>query len=331
MKKFSMLVLMVLFVATNSLAEESVLFSKGAKTSKWGALGIVQSKLGIKKDGDFGKNTEQAVRQFQINQNLPSTGQIDTVTWKTLTGLNQPTVEERAKELTFALEGTDFDRWEWNYPYDERDRSGATWGPAGLTIYDNEIQEVFKRIEQSDPNMLSSVFGNLYPIVKELTQKKGKEAKQYLKQQVYDIPSKRENWVKHIIELVDYDKARQVYTEFSKDNFAPKMKALHKAYPVETELDYAFYWDISVHTSGVNDKGRKARIDQRFASQPPTKPSEKRKIIGDIFTETLGNQYQKQSRHERNALFVNGKGVVHGTRRDCTVYGLADRPYQYQE
>ena len=35
-------------------------------------------------DGDFGDNTEKAVKAFQESRNLPASGRVDTATWKAL-------------------------------------------------------------------------------------------------------------------------------------------------------------------------------------------------------------------------------------------------------
>lgn len=313
---------------SNINAENLVIFSNGAKTSKWGSIGLVQSKLGIQQDGQFGNSTEQALKKFQKDHNLEESGKIDAVTWNMLTELDCPSVEERARELTFALEGTDYDRWEWNYPYDSKDRSGATWGPAGLTVYDNEIQEVLKQIDKSSPKLMQSTFSNLYPIVKELINKKKNEAKQYLKLKVYNNLSIRKEWEKSISNLVKNEFVRKYYDDFSEKNFASKMSNFQNIYPIETELDYAFYWDLSIHTSGLNKK-RRSLIDKKKLAHTSILPNEKREIIGNIFVETLNNQSQKRSRMERNLLFVNGTAIVHQTRRDCSEYGLQDRIYRY--
>ena len=305
------------------------LFALGAKTSKWGPVGIVQSKLGENPDGILGVNTQNAILRFQAAEKLEATGNLDAPTWKALTHLDSPTVKERARELTFRLEGTDFDDWEWNFPFESRDRSGATWGPDGLTILDNEIQAVFGKLNATTPSLLSQSFAELYPVVQELKGKKGAEAKQYLRANVYEVPSARDAWVKAIKSLAKDARVRKAYTDFSQANFAGKMKTFNEAYPVRTELDYAFYWDLAVHTSGLTAR-RKTEIDAALRAPRPTTPDEQRAVICEIFENTPGNKSQQQSRRERDAVYVNGNGRVHGDLVDATAYGLGNCPYHWR-
>jgi len=52
---------------------------------------IVQQALGIKVDGDFGKITRDAVKEFQKNKGLKVDGKVGPDTWEAL-GLNNPTI-----------------------------------------------------------------------------------------------------------------------------------------------------------------------------------------------------------------------------------------------
>ena len=73
---------------------------KKKPTLRKGAKGAdvedLQGKLGIKADGDFGSGTEKAVKQFQLNNGLPSTGVVDSDTWAVLYG-KSPKAERQAK------------------------------------------------------------------------------------------------------------------------------------------------------------------------------------------------------------------------------------------
>ena len=50
------------------------------------AVEVIQKKLKIKADGDFGDKTENAVRTFQKNRGLPQDGQVGDKTWTKLVG-----------------------------------------------------------------------------------------------------------------------------------------------------------------------------------------------------------------------------------------------------
>lgn len=44
----------------------------------------VQTALGLAETGVFDSETKNAVRQFQVNRNLPNTGTVDKATWDLL-------------------------------------------------------------------------------------------------------------------------------------------------------------------------------------------------------------------------------------------------------
>lgn len=323
-KKIPVLVVFSVLMAATAFGQ--VLYSEGARTSRWGGIGIVQTNLNITASGVFGDETRGAIESLQALTSHPVTGEIDSATWALLTGRQAPTIQERSEALTLLFEGTDFDDWEWNYPYERRDPSGATWGPFGLTVLHNEVQEIFGAIEKRDPSLLPHVFGNLYPYVRELSGRKGVAAKTYLKKRIYSSKSRRVRWVSCMRALATDAVARTAYLETGRQFFLPKVRALDDAYPIETELDYAFYWDLAIHTSGLTP-ARKARIDREIESRVPETAADRRAVISKVFEQTLGNRTQRNTRHQRDRVYVHGSAVVHGDKVSAAAFGLADRPY----
>lgn len=331
-------VIPVLFMASVLQANASgrssnatiILFKQGARTSRWGPVALAQKRLGLTPDGIYGEKTRKALREFQTRHKLPANGDLDVETWSLLADKDAPGVADRAIQVTFAMEDTDFDDWEWNYSCDHRDPSGATWGPAGLTIIHNEIQAVFGMINRTDPDLMKKAFGDLYPIAKSLVSMKDATAKKYLKERIYDSATRRRRWLRCISELASHESARKAYLDYYKSHFLPGMKELHAAYPIKTELDYAFYWDLSIHTAGLTET-RKAAIDKALkkAGGASLSPSQRRAIIGKVFVDTLGNRSQRKSRTQRNLLFIDGRSTVHGRALRCEWYGLSERKHEF--
>lgn len=54
------------------------------KTSKWGAIGQVQAKLGLEVNGHLNEETVAKIKKFQEEQGLEVSSCIDTQTWKKL-------------------------------------------------------------------------------------------------------------------------------------------------------------------------------------------------------------------------------------------------------
>jgi peptidoglycan hydrolase-like protein with peptidoglycan-binding domain len=63
------------------------------------AVEVIQKKLKIKADGDFGDKTEDAVRAFQKKRGLPQDGKVGEETWRKLMGNTPgPTLAEGIKK-----------------------------------------------------------------------------------------------------------------------------------------------------------------------------------------------------------------------------------------
>lgn len=141
-----------------------------------------------KADGVVGAKTRQAIIDLQPCLNsavraavgAESYGAITTGLWRLLMPpqLPPPDAIERANQLTFALEGTDYDVIQFNFCQSANPRSGKrylegdpycftndpraylTWGPRGATAGAGaEIQQILFAAERANPGLLRDVFG----------------------------------------------------------------------------------------------------------------------------------------------------------------------------
>ncbi len=141
-------------------------------------------------DGAIGANTVQAIKDYIACRPDLTTGAggmpperdgaITIGLWRSLMPdiMPFPDAIERANQLTFALEGTDFDRVQFNfcqsrnpssgkkyiegdpYCYSNDKASYLTWGPRGATAgHGAEIQQIIVLAEKAHPGLLQSVFG----------------------------------------------------------------------------------------------------------------------------------------------------------------------------
>jgi len=96
----------------------------------------------IDPDGDFGGGTEDAVREFQAIRGIPVTGIIDSVTWKGLRALSEPSRDIPARAVSFiGREEVGSRRL-----YDMSQRPTWPGGASGVTIgvgYDLGYQTTF--------------------------------------------------------------------------------------------------------------------------------------------------------------------------------------------
>src|SRR5215471_17021847 len=102
MKRVVIVLSMLFFPAHLLIAQ--VIYTEGAKTSKWGGIGVIQSSLKLPVNGAFGEDTRSALYHLQSLLHLSPTGHLDLATWRVLTNRSLPTVQERSEALTFTFE-----------------------------------------------------------------------------------------------------------------------------------------------------------------------------------------------------------------------------------
>jgi len=132
--------------------------------SKWGFIGRLQSALNVKAadcglapvpiDGRYGASTAGAVDAVARCIGLPLEADEPHLTaapFQVITGAAPPDALDRARTLALTLEGTDYDRLEWNVcvPFKGDQGSILTWGPYGMTLgWGGELVDALKAIDR---------------------------------------------------------------------------------------------------------------------------------------------------------------------------------------
>jgi len=111
-------------------------------------------------DGVWGRNTIDAIRNWQQTKQLPVTGIIDDDTWTGLTQTPVPALFQRSLQLTGAWEGTGYSGANGNF-----DGQGITWGVVGFTWGNGELQGILREIQRSCPATFAAAFGPLETIM----------------------------------------------------------------------------------------------------------------------------------------------------------------------
>ena len=105
-------------------------------------------------DGVFGKQTENALRNWQARQGLDPTGVVDELTWTTATAQELPSYFQRCLAITAAFEGHGYTFAAGNW-----DNAYLTWGVVGFTLKHGNFGKVFETIEDRHPNLLRTTIG----------------------------------------------------------------------------------------------------------------------------------------------------------------------------
>src|SRR5262249_48375718 len=117
----------------------------------------------IAQDGRFTRETAEAARAVAMCRGavIDVGGEHLTVeAWQAVTGSAPPGALQRAQTLAQTMEGSDYDRLEWNVCVKFTGDAGSvlTWGPYGKTLgWGGELLSALKRIDRST---VLTVFGD---------------------------------------------------------------------------------------------------------------------------------------------------------------------------
>ena len=240
-----------------------------------------------KADGIVGAKTRQAIVDLQpcLNSAVRAAvgaeqyGAITVGLWRLLmpADISPPGAIERANQLTFALEGTDYDVIQFNFCQSKNPRSGKrflegdpychtndpraylTWGPRGATAGAGaEIQQIIFASERANPGLLQSVFGPLTEDMHRLALGNNDAAFDILCS-IWIDDAQREDFKRRFADYGAREEVqrayRQVYDAANADG--GKIARFFKLYgalrPIikrdPTEIDLAFFIDRATHGS----------------------------------------------------------------------------------
>lgn len=294
-----------------------------------------------KPDGVVGTKTRQAIVDLQSCLNSLERaavgahhyGAITVGLWRLLMPANMPVPDaiERANQLTFALEGTDYDVIQFNFCQSKNPRSGKrflegdpychtndpraylTWGPRGATAGAGaEIQQIIFAAERANPGLLKSVFGPLTEDMHRLALGNNDAAFDILCAIWMDDTQRRDFTVRfaNYGARPEVQRAyRQVYDAVNADGgkIARFFKLYEEINPVigrdPTEIDLAFFIDRATHGSvPPGDISKLVAQMTAFATRTRTPPSPG--ALRKQLAAWLPSHYKYNDRLARDAIFL---------------------------
>ncbi|WP_251964969.1 hypothetical protein [Salinibacter ruber] len=343
------------------------------RDSNWGKIAAFQRALsdslraceenGIATDGLFGPKTQDGLirilscpgfEDLAVTSDHPLHGTVHSKLWKRLLPNTPiPTVHERAFALVLTREGTDYNDVEWNYGTRD-DKSALTWGPYGATAgWGNEVRGILKRVHTNDPDLLKDLFEGEYSMVEDLIQKDADQGYEVLKP-VHSDTVRRQIWETGLQKLGSSVEGREAYDWYafrSEKWLKPNLRLLYRLIPnaeqKATEVDYAFFLDIGLHAlvnSTRIDKAKEAIEAKQEESAGSLTPSERRRMIGQVFAERVDAEWQKDRRGRNVTFYVDGIGKNNLTQEEVDAwedrwpprlrashFGLSDHRKYYPE
>jgi len=291
----------------------------------------------IKSDGVFGQKTKDAIitltscpgfESFAVSSSNPLHGAITIELWrKLLPGTPLPSVQERAFALSLSYEDTDYDRAEWNFiekdgkilPQPNDPKSCLTWVPYGATFgHGGEVSEILKQVHSKNPSLLEKSFGSELPTLLQVMNSHPKNCADLLMNDVFANRQKRDFWKEKFRGLGAIPEVREIYEEYAwKSNkwLKPNLKTLYAGFFANnsdhtkaTEIDFAFFTDLSMHMSITTERVTKAATaltEKENRLGRPLSPAERRQVIGKNMVPT-GQQKDRMGRNV--AFYVDGIG-----------------------
>lgn len=286
--------------------------------SSLNALGIGQ----IAVDGQFGRQTENGLKAFQTANGLPVTGKVDEASWTQLTATAEPSIFQRALQLTAAFEGTGFRTIEGNF-----DGAGLTWGIIGFTLSNGELGGLLAQIAAQYPGVFANAFGSEAGyVLKKTSPATPVSERMAWADQISRRPNKTgvaEPWFSYFDALGSAIEVQKIQVEAARRRYWDLALKQATDLGMTEELDLALLFDVAVQNGGLGSKGRMKAVKDAFAAQKPKTAEDRRRIIAGVVTESIANKYKEDVR-TRKFAYVEGAGTIHLADFAFADWGLID-------
>ena len=271
-------------------------------------------------DGDFGKNTEQAVAALRVARGLAPSGVVDDDTWRQLTVDPVPTLFERCLGLCAAFEGHGFSLVQGNF-----DGAGLTWGIIGFTLSSGEIQQLLAEAERSAPGTLDRVMG---PLAVEWRQVLTRSRAQQLAwaDAMSSGPSKEglpAPWKDAFARLGEEPVVKRLQMQRAYDNYFVPAAATATKVSLTSELGIALCFDLHVQ----NGTSRVQAVKLISAQPREATEVDQRRALANAVADRSAPQWQADVRSRKLAI-AEGRGTVHGRAYELASWGLSEAPAQ---
>jgi hypothetical protein len=267
-------------------------------------------------DGDFGGNTEAALKALQVQRGLPITGQVDTDTWLQLTTDPRPTLFERCLGVTAQFEGHGFGLLQGNF-----DGAGLTWGVIGFTLASRGIQSLLAEADQVSPGTLARVLGPLHAEWQRVMQRPLADQLAWADSissgaSKVSVPTE---WKAAFARLGDEPVVKRLQMQRAYDKyFVPAARAAHTL-QLRSELGIALAFDVHVQ----NGRFKPDAFAMAARLGPRTPELERRSRLANMAADSANPRWAEDVR-ERKLAIATGAGRVHGRSYTCSAWGLGE-------
>jgi hypothetical protein len=267
-------------------------------------------------DGDFGGNTETALKALQARRGLPVHGAVDVESWQQLTTDPLPSLFERCLGMTAQFEGHGFGLLQGNF-----DGAGLTWGIIGFTLKSKGIQSILAEAEAAVPGTLSRVLGPLLPTWQRVMQRPLAEQIAWA-DSISSGPSKTRvpaEWKDAFERLGDEPVVKRLQMQRAYDKYFLPACASAERLGLRSEMGIELAFDVHVQNGSF-----KPDAFALAAALPPGTPEiDLRKKLAHAVADGANPRWAEDVRQRKLALAV-GQGLVHGRPYSLAAWGLGE-------
>ncbi len=267
-------------------------------------------------DGDFGSNTETALRALQARRGLPVNGAVDVETWQQLTTDPLPTLFERCLGMTAQFEGHGFGLLQGNF-----DGAGLTWGIIGFTLKSREIQALLAETEATVPGTLARVLGPLLPTWQRVV-KQPLAAQIAWADSITSGPSHTNvpaEWKSAFARLGDEPVVKRLQMQRAYDKYFVPCARSAWTLGLRSEIGIELAFDVHVQNGGF----KPAAFALAAALPPGTPEIDRRRRLAHAVADSANPRWADDVR-ERKLALANGAGSVHGRSYNLAGWGLSE-------
>lgn len=267
-------------------------------------------------DEVYGQGTASAVRQIQLKQSSPQTGDVDDTTWTQFMPGPVPSAFERSLELSAAFEGHSY-----SLAVGDFDGAWLTWGIIGFTMKFGKVQEIILSCNQDHPDLLKQAFGDntdqLLSVMRDTS-----AAQKTWADSVSISGRLAAPWRQQFQTLGEFPEVRQIQRQLAHDEYFVPSLDTARTFGLKSELGTALCFDIHVQNGSINSAARSLIHDELTNNPTPDEPT-LRRIIANAVADAANAAFRDDVR-SRKMTIATGRGLVHGAPFDLSNWGLGE-------
>jgi Putative peptidoglycan binding domain/Glycosyl hydrolase family 46 len=265
-------------------------------------------------DGWFGKNTADALDDFQQSRQLPVTGSVDERSWQQLLQRPVPSVFERSLQVTAAFEGHGFELAIGNF-----DDALLTWGIIGFTLASGEIPRIVNAIKLNHPELVRQAFQDSTEELLGLMSDSPEQQTIWADEHTLADGSLVQPWRQMFAVFGSFPEVQEEQMKHVASDYLEPAILTARKLRLSTELGLALCFDISVQNGGIK---RAAMTEIQQGTVPAMSEPALLGLIANAVADNARAKFQEDVRR-RKLTIARGQGSVHGHNYVLENWGLS--------